>query len=271
MPAYPHKKQKTIKYSQAPSGEINIEKWIPPFVSNDTGFGYVGVVAEDVGTGKLQCSECGNWFEQLPSHYAVKHDMTGKQYKKKFGLLTGTALKSKRIRLIQSKTISKLQKEGKMGVGNNLGKSPFVKGNKHAANRKGKPKAIESQNAFGVCDLQIMTKIIDLAKKLGKTPTLVDIKDVYGGGLISIMHYRYRSYISYCREYLKMEPGFSNHNPKFLSNKSWRDHLISVGLKSLKEGNPMTIKKLLPPNEQRYVYNHFKSFKHYKRELLAAE
>lgn len=266
MPHYPNRnKIKTIKYPQAPSGKINIAKWEPPFMPNDTGFGFVGVVAEDSASGHLQCSECGKWFQQLPTHYARAHEMTGEQYREKFGLFKSTALKSMRIRLIQSKVISKLQKAGKMGIGN-TGNFGFKKKNKHAGNRKGWKKPAEGKNKFGICDLQIMTKIITLGKKLKKTPTLVDIKNEYGGGIISTMHNRYGSYVQYCREKLKLEPCFSNANPR--TEKQWKEQLLEEGRIALKKGRKMVITQLLGKNAGRYIYRHFGSFGKYKKELL---
>lgn len=267
MPAYKNKKENKIKFDQAPSGYINIEKWEPPFMPVSTGFGFIGVLAEDSESGLLQCHECGRWLQQLPTHYTAKHGMTGEQYRKKFGLFVHTALKSKRIRLIQSKVISKLQKEGKMQVGNSNGYG-FKKKNKESANRKGKPKALESRNSYGVCDLQIMTKIISLGRKIGKTPTLTDVKDEYGGGIITIMHNRYGSYVKYCRDYLKMEPNFSTHNPRFKNDQEWRNHLLEIGREALKKGNKLTVKGLLPANESRYIYRYFKGFEDYKKQLI---
>jgi hypothetical protein len=267
MPVYPHKKQNKIAYDQAESGFINIKKWEPPFMPVSTGFGFVGVLAEDSETGKLQCHECGKWFEQLPTHFSVKHGMTGEQYRAKFGLFTQTALKSKKLRLRQSEVITQLQKEGKMQLGNSNGYG-FKKKNREAGNRKGKKKAKEGQNAYGICDLQIMTKIISLGKKLGKTPTLTDIKKEYGGGIITIMHYRYGSYIKYCRDYLKMQPNFSTYNPQFKTKKEWREHLIEVGLRGLEQGKELRVKKLLPENEGRYLYRYFKNFGQFKKEVL---
>lgn len=271
MPAYPHKTQKKIAYKQAESGFINIEKWVPPFVQNQTGFGFVGVVAEDFKTEKLQCSECGKWFEQLPTHYSVAHKMTGEQYRAKFGLLNSTALKSKSIRLAQSALITKMQKDGRMNLGNRKnrnGKSyGFTKKNELAGNRKGIKKAVESQNKFGQCDLQIMTKMIALGKKLGKTPSLVDIKKEYGGGVISIMHVRYGSYIQYCKDYLKMEPLYSRYNPR--PENFWKNSLLAMGKKALKKGKTPKAKGFLPEKESRYVYKYFKNFADYKQKLLA--
>ena len=50
MPYYPTTQLKTIKYN-SPSGEIKINKWVPPFKDVPGGYGYMGVLAEDVGTG----------------------------------------------------------------------------------------------------------------------------------------------------------------------------------------------------------------------------
>lgn len=273
MPAYKHKKQKTIAYKDAPSGYINIGKWEPPFAPVKKGFGFMGVVAEDSETGQLQCHVCGAWKEILCSHYASKHGMTGEQYRKKFGLLASTALKTKRIRLIQSEVITKLQKQGRMNVGNKVNKNGksygFKKNNVESGNRKGWKKPLEAQNRHGVCDLQIMTKIIALGKKLGKTPTLTDIKDAYGGGIITIMHSRYGSYISYCRKYLKLIPNFSAHNPKHPTKKSWREELLNEGIKALEGGKPLTVNQILPYPRNRYIYKYFRSFDDYKNKLLA--
>lgn len=271
MPSYKHKTKKKIKYPEAPSGYINIEKWEPPFMPIHNGFGYIGIVAEDSKTGELQCHVCGKWYQILCSHFAAKHQMNGVEYRKKFELLNSTALKSKRIRLLQSELISKMQKQGKMNLGNKKNKNGkkygFTKNNAEAANRLGTKRAKEQQNKYGVCDLQVMTKIISLARKIGKTPTLTDIKKEYGGALISVMHLRYGSYVKYCRNYLKMEPNFSTHNPRFKSKKEWRDHLLEEGRQAVKKGKEITVKKLLPVNEQRYIYKYFKNFKDYKSKL----
>lgn len=270
MPKYPTTKENKIKFPEAPSGFINITKWIPPFVPVKNGHGFYGVVAEDSIDGTLQCHVCGEWKQQLASHYSSKHKMTGEDYRKKFGLLDSTALKSKRIRLLQSAVISKLQKEGKMNVGNKRnanGKSyGFKKNNKHASNRKGKPKALEAQNKFGVCDLQITDKIIELSRKLGKTPTLIDIREHYGIGLVTIMHSRYGSYVKYCKEHLKMKPNYSSYNPR--PKKEYVAMLLDKGRKALKEGKPLLIKKLLSNSDSRTMYKYFKNFKDYKKQLL---
>ena len=257
MPSYPKfSKPKIIDYKEAPSGKIIITKYIEPFVPVAKGHGFIGVVAEDSKSGDLQCHVCGEFKSMLCPHYSQKHGMTGDEYRTKFGLLRTTALKNKRIRAEQSKLIAKMQKEGKMNLGNNKninGKNyGFTKGNEYADNRKGKPKAIEHQNKFGVCDAQIKDAIMQVAKFLGKTPSLSELRDYYGGSFLSIMHQRYGSYIRYCRKTLKMEPNISTKNP--LSKKARREKYIDIAIKKIKEGESISnLSKVCPELSGRMI------------------
>jgi len=206
MPNYPKITSRTIKYN-SPSGRVVIGKYILPFEKNENGFGFKGVVVEDKVTGQLECSICGKWFNNLPTHLRT-HNITAPDYKRQFGLLQSTALKSHALRLAQSKVMSGMRRKHKKH------RSCFAKNNEWAGNRKGIKKAEESKNKYGVCDLQIMDKVIELAKELKKTPTLIDLQKRYGGGFIFLLHKRYGSYVKYCRE-IGFEPCFSNHNPKY--------------------------------------------------------
>lgn len=255
MAVYPTTQPNTIPYD-SPSGSINVSKWIPPFQPAVGGFGYMGVLAEDTGDGTLQCHECGKWFEQLPTHL-VSHGLTATSYRAKFGLLTQTALKSKRLRLIQSEVMSNFRKTGKKKF---LRK--FKKKNTESANRKGKAKAMESQNIYGVCDLQILTKVQALATRLGRTPTLVELKREYGQRLISVMYMRYGSYVQYCREKLKMEPGFSNFNKKYS-----REYFIEKGVDAALNNQRLKVKSLFNQSEQRHLYRYFDSWKTWEKDV----
>lgn len=245
MPNYPKITERVIKYD-SPSGKIRIGKYIPPFQKIKDGYGFMGVVLEDLKSGKLQCAICGEWHENLTTHLR-KHDVTGNDYRQRYGLLMSTALKSKRMRIAQSKIMVRLRKENKAN------RYKFKRNNLQAGNRKNKPKAVESQNKFGVCDLQIKDRIIELTKELGKTPTLTDIKDRYGGGIISIMASRYGSYIKLCREY-GLEPNNSNFNPKYT-----REYFIEKAL-----SNEPSI-RILTINEGRAFYRYFKGIKELKK------
>jgi hypothetical protein len=238
MPNYPKATSRKIKYD-SPSGFVHIGKYVPPFEKNDTGFGFKGVVVEDFESGKLQCSVCGEWFEQLVQHVQT-HDLNCKEYKIKFGLLQSTALKSKKMRLKQSEVMQKLRKSHRKH------RMVFKKNNSFAGNRLGIKKAVESQNKYGVCDLQIMQKIIELYKELGRTPTLTQLQERYGRGFIFQLNKRYNSYVKYCNQ-IGLNPNYSNFNPKYSREyfiEKCKDKKISV--------------RIFTINESRALYKYFK-------------
>ena len=67
-------------------------KGVEPFMENKNGIGYQGVVLYNQIEDKVQCNECVKWFKSVGSHVFMKHGMTSKQYKKKYGLLIKTAI-----------------------------------------------------------------------------------------------------------------------------------------------------------------------------------
>jgi len=238
MPKYPKITSKKIKYD-SPSGFVQVGKYIPPFEKNETGFGFKGVIVEDSKSGDLQCSCCGKWFQNLSTHIFAKHGLVANEYKAQFGLLISTALKSKAMRLHQSKVMSGLR------IKNKSNRFSFKRGNYQAGNRKGHKKAVETLNKYGVCDLQIMQKVIELKNELGKTPTLIQLKKRYGGTFIFHLYRKYNSYVKYCRE-IDFDPNFSNFNPKYS-----REYFIEKALSNL------PTLKIFTENEQRALYKYF--------------
>lgn len=190
-----------IKYD-SPSGWVCIGKYIPPFKKNSKGFGYEGVLVEDLKTGKLQCAICGGWFKNLGRHIG-SHKLKSVEYKEQNGLLKSTALISKDMRLQHSKDMIKYRKT------NPKYRRHFSVGNSESGNTKGKHIPVEKLNRLGICDLQIVARIIKLAKKLNKTPTLIDLGEEYGNGFISILSRKYDSYIKICHEN-GLEPNIPN-------------------------------------------------------------
>lgn len=244
MPPYPKQVVlNKIKY-ESPSGFVNVGKYIPPFEKVKNGFGYMGVVVEDYESGKLQCHICGEWFEIFNFHLKNKHGINSNEYKERFGLSKSTALLTKKIRLKQSKVMIELNKTNPKCF--NRSHFGFEKNNKFASNRKNKPKSAETKNKYGVCDLQIADRLLKLKDKLGKTPTLIDLKEEYGAAFIFHIHKRHQSYIKLCRQ-LKLEPNYSNYNPKYS-----KEYFIEKGLSNEPTHRILTI------NEGRYLYKYFK-------------
>lgn len=242
MPEYPAITSNKIEYD-SPSGFVNIGKYIPPFEEVKKGFGYKGVLVEDFKSGKIQCHICGNWFDQMARHLQT-HKINSQEYKQKFGLSVSTALKTKKMRLKQSEVMIKLNKENPKCF--NRSHIGFGKNNSYAGNRKNKSKSAETINKYGVCDLQIIDRVLKLKGKLGKTPTLIDLKNEYGGGFILHIYKRYNSYVKFCWEN-DLEPVTSNHNPKYS-----REYFIEKGLST----EPSI--RILTTNEGRALYKYFK-------------
>jgi len=255
MPQYPTTKLKTIKYN-SPSGTININKWIPPFEKVKGGFGFTGVLAEDSKTGQLQCHVCGDWYELLTTHIFAKHNLTSLEYCERFGLLRSTALKSMRIRKLQSKVMLDMRKR------NIKHRMKFKKGNLCSANRRGKPKAVEAQNRYGLCNLQVVDKITALKNKLGKTPALTEVIDEYGASMASLMHTRYAGYLKFIKEQ-GWTPVVSSRNPKYS-----KEYFIQLGVRALKSGKKLIGKRLMTVSESRNIYNYFASQGSWRKAVL---
>lgn len=253
MPYYPQTIVKEINY-KSPSGRVYIGKYQPPFEKVINGFGFIGIILEDVKTNQLQCCICGKWFENLSSHISLYHKINIEDYKDNFGLSQSTALQSKKMRLMHSEVMTELRKNNPQ---NNF---CFSKNNLVSGNRKNKPKSKETKNKYGVCDLQILEKISSLKKELNKTPSLVELKERYGGGFVNLLNQRYGSYIHYCRQN-GFKPLFSKDNPKY-SKKYFIDKAKSWNI-----GLDFGIKDF-SINESRALYKYYKGgIKELKKEV----
>lgn len=248
MPEYPKLMVSKLKYP-SPSGFVNVGKYIPPFAKVENGFGYMGVLVEDFKSGKIQCHICGEWLKQFAMHLSHKHKMTSAEYKIKFGLSSSTALKSKKMRLEQSKIMQKSRRKYKQC------NFSFAPNNSYAGNRKGKSKSLETKNKYGVCDLQIAHRVLKLKKELNKTPTLTQLKERYGNTFITLIHSRYSRYIQLCNK-LGIKAGTSNYNPKYS-----KAYFIKKGL-----SNEPAI-RILTINEGRALYRHFKGVKEWRKAV----
>jgi len=256
---FKQEKINTIEYEEAPSGRINVGKWQPPFKSVVGGHGYHGVLAEDAESGKLQCHICGEWMELLcGAHLNRVHDMSSSEYREMFGLFKTTALKSKRIRLIQSKTMLGMRKKHKKH------RRKFEKGNKEAANMKGAKHPLERENRAGVCDLQVAHKILLLEKDLGRTPSLTELIEVYGRALSSKIHKKYKSYITLCKS-IGLTPVTSSFNPKY--SREYFIEQIKERVGRVDDSSKIRIKSIFNDNEQRSIYRYFSSWEELKEAV----
>ena len=239
-----------MRYPSAPSGEIYTLKWELPYVEVKRGYGFKGVLCQDVQTKQMQCHICGKWFELLASHVSQTHKMKASKYKETYGLLQSTALSIERIRIRQSDTAKKNMRDRKLRRGG------FEKNNRHASNRKGKQKGPEWENRYGICERQIVEKVIRLADKLGETPSLIDLANEYGSVIQGHIRNKFGSYIKLCRRE-GLEPRTSNYNPKY--SRAYFIHRARGYPKS------MPLKYFLSANEQRAMLRYFKNAREFRR------
>lgn len=121
-----------------------------PYMENDNGIGYKGVVIYDELEDKVQCAECGEWFNELGKHVVSTHGFKdSKEYKQKQGMYLSTPLCSPSV----SKKISDRTKGfgGRIKGGHNTTKG--VKPTHH------RTKSMMYKNKYGLCDAQVAARL----------------------------------------------------------------------------------------------------------------
>jgi predicted transcriptional regulator len=131
-------------------------------------FGYQGIVLYDELEDKVQCSECGEWFEALQAHVRIKHKKTVGEYKADFGINRQTPICSKKV----SETLSKVAKKS------NLARFKFKKGHYIKPPRTSIKRRIElskigkqstqTKNQHGLCDAQIAARLVVVRDMAGR-------------------------------------------------------------------------------------------------------
>ena len=241
-----------IKYD-SPSGFINTGKLIPPFQPLKEGYGFLGVVAEDSETNKLQCHICGKWFYGLNSHIRQIHDSID-NYKKTFSLSMGTALLDKSHRLKHSEVMTGLHKKYP---------KKFENRNPRPHSTKGVKLSVERQNKFGTCDLQIATKITNIYNRLGRTPRMFELEKYYGRSFCYLIKNRYKSYAKICRQ-LNLPQIKDRYAQKYS-----KQYFIDKGVRAIMENHtPFETKKMLEVREWKSLNHYFGSVISWKNEVM---
>lgn len=143
----------------------------PPFRKFKGGHGYEGVLMYSKLEGKVQCHFCGGLFRMLNNGHLMKvHGITARQYKEKVGLSQQTALCGEETR-------EKLLKRGHNP--NNMAELKKAQEIRRERIAKGLPDkqsgfklSLEKKNIRGTCPDQLLDRIRDAEKKLGRVPTM---------------------------------------------------------------------------------------------------
>lgn len=163
---------------------LTVKNYKEPLRKVVNGFGYIGCLSQTKDGEKLQCHICGKLFASLQLHVYKTHGIKAKEYKLRFGLAMETALMSDAVRekkkentLRWMRTFTKEEWEEHMKKRIEINKQIRAKG---GWGKRGKDQ-LETANKRGTCPDQILEKIKEVAKKVGRTPTLQEFINEHGG------------------------------------------------------------------------------------------
>lgn len=150
------------------------------------GFGYYGAILSSPDGKYIQCHVCGELYAEVSAHARQSHKIPVVGYRERYQLSRTTALISEELRLAKKartlEWLASLSVEEKKKM-----KSRALRGSrkwrrehpeligKHWKNRK------EYYNKTGTCPDQLIQKIHEVEKKLGRTPSLAEFITETGG------------------------------------------------------------------------------------------
>ncbi len=178
---------RAIDMMNLPEDVIPVQKSEPPYIPSGH-YGFMGVILCDTSSDRVQCHLCGLWFKSIGGrHILLKHDMTHREYKKRFGLYMKEPLMS-------PGTMGRVKAKRATWRGHVINDKDRVK-----ANRVGKNGMSTTQfkNKFGTCEAQLKFRVDEHIKKYGKFPTYRT-----DSNLEAVLRYRFGS-IQAARNYYK--------------------------------------------------------------------
>ncbi len=152
-------------------------------IPKEKGFGFYGCLLVSLDRETVQCHICGKLFANVASHSRQKHDILVSDYRERFMLARKTAL--------VSETERDRMKQHMLDYINSL--TPQEKKDFYIKKRQGlingirmrtrfQPKeSLETKNKKGTCPDQLIAKIHEVHKKLGRTPSLAEFIDITDG------------------------------------------------------------------------------------------
>lgn len=158
--------EKGVVYDES---QLTLHNYKEPLSPVDKGYGYYGTISATNDGMYIQCHICGGLYENLGSHLKAKHQLSGKEYKERFGLAFMSALVSENYRNENTKRSllwwnSLSEKE----------KNHYKKKSRENGRLKSTPQqkqTLEALNKNGTCPAQLLEKIKEVAVTLGHTPS----------------------------------------------------------------------------------------------------
>lgn len=153
-------KNKIIEYTDSPTGRAYVGINKAPFMPNDNGIGFKGVVIQDENRELIQCSGCGKWKKKITNlHTKSCLGITVKEYKTKFCINDSTSLVSDQTSLALTQVALRNNKSKKF-------KNPFKDKTTRPKGKHGRSKkhSMEYFNKFGTCPLQLRTRLYEFIR-----------------------------------------------------------------------------------------------------------
>ncbi len=173
-------------------GFLPVYKGLPPFMKYEGGFGYSGVLLEDIVTGKLQCHLCGHLVNNLSKHLFHKHkEVTPEKYREMTGINRTTPLMSTSTLKKYKNNFLDLTKEKRNAIIARLKENnKSIHARKTYVKRTGTKGTTQMQNKFGTCPEQAKTQFMREYQKLGRIPSNSEMS----GRLRNLVYTRFPSY-----------------------------------------------------------------------------
>lgn len=138
-----------------------------PLRKFEDGFGYIGTLAANKENTHVQCHFCGILYKALSGHIGHVHGLTAREYKEKLELSMGTALvaETTRVKQVLSNSVSEYVKT-------RVDESKFRLDLYRRRTNNTSHWSLERRNKLGLCPDQVLDKIRNVIKELGRTPTI---------------------------------------------------------------------------------------------------
>lgn len=151
--------------------EVMFYKEKAPFVTS--GKSIKGALEFDDVSDLVKCHECGEWFKALPAHVLSKHSLSAHRYKAVHGLGSRTSLVCESTRL---KLSARAKRGYKTWIENGALKRSLHKRKTYTKSKIYRDNH-ELRNIRKTCHLQLLNRLRNISKALGRTPSHPDLRE----------------------------------------------------------------------------------------------
>lgn len=197
----------TLKHYKEPLKKVEIEN----------GFGFYGALLSTLDGKSVMCHICGKLFGALHAHVQQAHKMHPKEYRNKFQLARQTALLSEEERLkrkertlywMNKKTSAEKRKMKQKAL------KRYREWKRNNYNVNNFTIRLETKNKRGTCPDQLLEKIKEVSKKIGRVPTKRDF--IEETNTQRYLHLIYKTFGSWAKALIMvgMTPRSTQNNSK---------------------------------------------------------